>query len=270
MSTPLQTDVTTTASVVIVVVVVIILVVIVVGVVIFVVIFRVKKRRQKLAVINKLQKVTMGLEIKLKQGRTTQIEASLSTDPSSNAEIPNPSYQGIDQHHDPPSTTNVSQESHIYTVPDTTSPQTDSRIYDTVYSEPIQPSLFTDTVGTPADSEDLQPYAPIYSVPINLPKSDKVLLKVFGSNIREICELGMGRFGKVVLADTVGLSAKDLKLSESDDKTKSTLVAVKKLKSDALNTTKEAFEKEVNFMSRLTDRNIIHILGVCYEDTLSL
>ena len=131
MSTPLQTDVTTTASVVIVVVVVIILVVIVVGVVIFVVIFRVKKRRQKLAVINKLQKVTMGLEIKLKQGRTTQIEASLSTDPSSNAEIPNPSYQGIDQHHDPPSTTNVSQESHIYTVPDTTSPQTDSRIYDT-------------------------------------------------------------------------------------------------------------------------------------------
>ena len=163
MSTPLQTDVTTTASVVIVVVVVIILVVIVVGVVIFVVIFRVKKRRQKLAVINKLQKVTMGLEIKLKQGRTTQIEASLSTEPSSNAEIPNPSYQGIDQHHDPPSTTNVSQESHIYTVPDTTSPQTaetDSRICDTVYSEPIQPSLFTDTVGTPSDSEDLQPYAP--------------------------------------------------------------------------------------------------------------
>ena len=94
-----------------------------------------------------------------------------------------------------------------------------------------------------------------------------MLLKVFGSNIREICELGMGRFGKVVLADTVGLSAKDLKLSESDDKTKSTLVAVKKLKSDALNTTKEAFEKEVNFMSRLTDRNIIRILGVCYEDT---
>ena len=24
--------------------------------------------------------------------------------------------------------------------------------------------------------------------------------------------------------------------------------------------------KEVNFMSRLTDRNVIRILGVCYED----
>ena len=77
----------------------------------------------------------------------------------------------------------------------------------------------------------------------------------------------MGHFGKVILAETVGLSAKDLRLSESDDdKSKSTLVAVKKLKSDAPNATKEAFEKEANFMSRLTDGNVIRILGVCYED----
>ena len=75
-------------------------------------------------------------------------------------------------------------------------------------------------------------------------------------------------FGKVILAETVGLSAKDLRLSESDDdKSKSTLVAVKKLKSDAPNATKEAFEKEVNFMSRLTNKNVIRILEVCYEDT---
>ena len=68
----------------------------------------------------------------------------------------------------------------------------------------------------------------------------------------------MGQFGKVILAETVGLSAKDLRLSESDDdESKSTLVAVKKLKSDAPNATKEAFGKEVNFMSRLTDKNII-------------
>ena len=78
----------------------------------------------------------------------------------------------------------------------------------------------------------------------------------------------MGCFGKVILAETVGLSAKELRLSESDDdKSNSTLVAVKKLKLDAPNATKEAFEKEVNFMSRLTDKNIIRILGVCYEDT---
>ena len=181
---------------------------------------------------------------------------------------PNPKYQNVDQHSN---TTNAQQETDIYTVPDTTSSNTleaDSGTYEKVYSEPIQPSLFTDAVQTPSDTKDLQPYGPIYTFPTALPKSEEGPLKVFHNNIREILELGKGLFGKVILAETVGLSAKDLRLSESDDdKGKSTLVAVKKLKSHAPNATKEAFEKEVNFMSRLTDRNIIRILGVCYEDT---
>ena len=191
------------------------------------------------------------------------------SDPTSEKIQSSAVYQNIDQH---PSTTNV-QEADINNVPDTTNSHTveiPSEISETVYSKPIQPSLFADAVGT-ADSEDFQPYGPIYTgpmytIPINLPKSKKVLLNISG--IREIRELGMGQFGKVILAETVGLSAKDLRLSESDaDKSKSTLVAVKKLKSDAPNATKEAFEKEVNFMSRLTDRNIIRMLGVCYKDT---
>ena len=178
----------------------------------------------------------------------------------------------MNQHHNTPSTADLSQGNDIYTVPDTTSSSAvdgDSSLYETVYSEPIQPSLFTDAVETPSDCEDLHPYAPIYTVSMNLAENKQVLLKVCGSNnIRENHELGMGQFGKVILAETVGLSAKDLRLSESDDdKSKSTLVAVKKLKSDAPSTTKEAFEKEVNFMSRLTDRNVICILGVCHEDT---
>ena len=192
------------------------------------------------------------------------------SDPMSEEKESKPTYQDIGQHCDPTSTTNV-QENDIYTEPDTTSSHTvdgDSGTYETVYSEPIQPSLFTDPAETPSDSEDFQPYAPIYTIPTDLPKSEKVLLKVFGNNIKEIRELGMGQFGKVILAETVGLSAKDLRLSESDDdKSKSTLVAVKKLKSNAPNATKEAFEKEAKFMSRLTDRNVIRILGVCYEDT---
>ena len=187
------------------------------------------------------------------------------------AKDPNPMYQNMNQHHNTPSTTDLSQGIDIYTVPDTTSSPAvdrDSALYETVYSEPIQPSLFTDAVETPSDCENLHPYAPIYTVPINLPESKEVLMKVFGSNIREIHELGTGLFGEVILAETVGLSAKDLRLSESDDdKSKSTLVAVKKLKSGAPNATKVAFEKEVKFMSRLTDRNVIRILGVCYEDT---
>ena len=196
-----------------------------------------------------------------------QVSLSHST---SKATDPNPMYQNMNQHHDAPSTTDVPQGSDIYTVPDTTSltVDPDSGTYETVYSEPIQPSLFTGAVETPSDCEDLHPYAPVYTVPINLPESKEVLLKVVGSSIREIHELGTGLFGKVVLAETVSLSAKDLRLSESDDnKSKSTLVAVKKLKSGAPNATKVAFEKEVKFMSRLTDRNVIRILGVCYEDT---
>ena len=193
------------------------------------------------------------------------------SDSMSEGKEPNPTYQNRDQHHGPSNTTNVPQGNDIYTVPDTTSSHTvdtDSGAYETLYSEPIQPSLFTDAVQNPSDSDDLHPYAPIYTVPINLLESKEGPLKVFGSNIREIHELGIGQFGKVILAETVGLSAKDLRLSESDDdKSKSTLVAVKKLKSDAPSTTKEAFEKEVDFMSRLTDGNVIRILGICHEDT---
>ena len=178
-----------------------------------------------------------------------------------------PTYEDVNQHCDPLSTTNVPQGNDIYTEADTVSLHNDET-YETVYSEPIQPSLFTDAVETPNNVEDLHPYTPIYTIPTNLPKREKQILKVFGGNIREIRELGMGQFGMVVLAETVGLSAKELRLSESDDdKSNSTLVAVKKLKLDAPNATKEAFEKEVNFMSRLTDKNIIRILGVCYEDT---
>ena len=182
-----------------------------------------------------------------------------------------PVYQDVNQHGVPASTTSVPQETDTYTVPDTTSSHTTeahSRIPEVVYSEPIQPSLFTDAVRNSSSSDEIQPYAPIYTIPINMPKSEEMPLKVSGSNIREIHELGMGQFGKVILAETVGLSAKDLRLSEADDdKSKLTVVAVKKLKSDAPNATKDAFEKEVNFMSRLSDGNVIRILGVCYEDT---
>ena len=157
----------------------------------------------------------------------------------------------------------------IYTTPDIASSKTvkiDNG--EAVYSEPIHPSLFTDAVESASDSQNSLPYTSIYTIPTPLTKSEEMPLKVFGDNIREIHELGIGVFGQVILAETVGLSPKDLKMNESDDdKSNSTLVAVKTLKSGAASTTKEAFEKEVNFMSRLNDRNVIRILGVCHEDT---
>ena len=182
----------------------------------------------------------------------------------------NPMYQSIDQSCESPSYTNVPEGTavdDIYTMPDIANPHTVEPDNEAVYSEPLQPSHFTGAVASPSDSEDLQPYGPIYSATTTLPKKE-MPLKVFANNIQEIHELGIGLFGKVILAKTVGLSQKDLKMSESDDdKSKSTLVAVKTLKSGAPSTTKEAFEKEVNFMSQLNDRNVIRILGVCYEDT---
>ena len=80
-------------------------------------------------------------------------------------EVSNVLYQSMDQHRDHPSTPNVPQGNDFYTVPDITSShtiETDNGNYETVYSEPLQPSLFTDAVETPADSEYVQPYAPIY------------------------------------------------------------------------------------------------------------
>ena len=232
----------------------------------------VPKSKELLEYLNQNSTVISGYsELELEQDHCEHAEPPRDvniSEPLSAEMEPNPKYQNVDQHS---STTNAQQETDIYTVPDTTSSNTlqaDSGTNETVYSEPIQPSLFTGAVETPSDTKDLQPYGPIYTFPTALPKSEEGPLKVFHDNIREILELGKGLFGKVILAETVGLSAKDLRLSESDDdKGKSTLVAVKKLKSHAPNATKEAFEKEVNFMSRLTDRNIIRILGVCYEDT---
>ena len=179
----------------------IILVVIVVGVVILVVIFSAKKRKQQLE-INKLQTITIenaDIEVKLKQNETAKNEASLSADQStyevsnilyqsmdqkvnlkqdritkkedvlsadqSPYEVLNILYQNVDHHCDPPSTTKVPQGNDTYTVPNTTSSNTleaDSGTYEMVYSEPIQPSLFTDVARNPSDSEYVQPYAPLY------------------------------------------------------------------------------------------------------------
>ena len=163
----------------------------------------------------------------------------------------------------------VDSVDNIYAEPSAQGEDSEQGIYETVYSEPIKPSLFTHDLSDSTEwQEDLQPYAPIYTVPIAPPKEEEKPLEVTDDNIREVHQLGTGAFGQVVLATTVGLSLKDLKMSSTDDdKTKSVLVAVKMLKPSASSGMQEIFQKEQKFMGRLKHENVIRLLGVCTTDT---
>ncbi|XP_003387055.2 PREDICTED: uncharacterized protein LOC100639991 [Amphimedon queenslandica] len=124
-----------------------------------------------------------------------------------------------------------------------------------------RPSSVTDG-GTP---QRLLPFPSTYAQPLPVEKSQSSsLLEVTEDNVKIISELGVGQFGKVFLAHTVGLTLSDLNLG-SGQTTISVLVAVKVLHSDADELERETFEKEVKFMSRIKHENIIQILGVCLK-----
>ena len=132
-----------------------------------------------------------------------------------------------------------------------------------IYSESINPSHFRQARSLSPPELELHPYTSIYDDPQPLIRSEGPK-EVTAKNIREKRNLGVGQFGQVILAETVGLSLKDLKLSDSnDDKSISILVALKKLKPNAERPVKEAFEKEIKFMSRLKNDNVVRLLGIC-------
>lgn len=88
-------------------------------------------------------------------------------------------------------------------------------------------------------------------------------LEVSVKNIKLFREIGVGNFGKVHLAETVGLTRNDLGLSDEDLLQQPALVAVKMLQKNASTDTLNAFEKECKFMSRLNHKNVIRLLAVC-------
>ena len=135
--------------------------------------------------------------------------------------------------------------------------------YDHVYNETLEPSMLQNSVSSDGSEWGL-PFAPIYDIPKPLKKSEE-LLQISRQKIVEIRNLGVGRFGKVVLAATVGVSLKDLKLGTNDDRNRSILVAIKKLREDADSHLKEIFEQEIKFMTRLKNANVVRLLGVCKD-----
>ena len=183
----------------------------------------------------------------------------------------------------------ISHGEDIYTDPDVKF-QADSQqaIYEAVYSDSsVRPSIFKQQMdqqrsndskkeskqsAANSDSEEEEEekvamYAPIYVLSETSSQPKRQPLTVTNDHIHGVKVLGTGFFGKVVLADTVGLSLKDLNLSDhDDDKSVSIRVAIKKLKRNASETTREAFEKEYKFMSRLDHPNVIRTLGVCTTD----
>jgi len=135
-----------------------------------------------------------------------------------------------------------------------------------LYSEAdFKPSLFAESRPTSVSPTSLAelPCVSIYADPEPLIRSEGPK-EIFPGNVQEIKDLGVGQFGEVVLAKTVGLSLKDLQIDEDDDNKNITVhVAVKKLKNSAENHVKEAFEKEIKFMSRLHNNNVIRLLAIC-------
>ena len=161
----------------------------------------------------------------------------------------------------------------IYAAPDLperteASTMFDENEDDPIYSETINPS---DIMGsTSYDSallaDHLCPYASIYADPMPLDKSEGPPI-VSNKNIEILHQLGTGQFGEVILANTVGLSHQYLGIGNSTNSSISIKVAVKTLKADPTDEVQKSFEKEIKFMSRLKDDNVIRLLGICTTGT---
>ena len=108
---------------------------------------------------------------------------------------------------------------------------------------------------------------PTYAIPISPTRHERKVKEVKATSIREIRKIGSGAFGDVVLAETIGLSPRDLGLGESEDQDKPILVAVKKLRNEAPHDVQETFKSEARFMSRLKHKNVISLIAVCKSGT---
>ena len=137
-----------------------------------------------------------------------------------------------------------------------------------IYSEAINPAaIITDLSADYCTVDDkVSPYASIYTDPSPLIKSEGPPI-VSNNNIKPLHKLGVGLFGEVMLANTVGLSYRRLGIGNSNDTKVSIKVAVKMLKASPSEEVRKSFEKEIKFMSRLKDDNVIRLLGICTTGT---
>ena len=100
--------------------------------------------------------------------------------------------------------------------------------------------------------------APIYDEPSPLEEAEGPTY-VEWSDVKLVGKIGEGQFGDVYLAETSSIST-----TEMGD---ASLVAVKTLKEDYSPSLKQQFEKEIKFMSRLDNANVVKMLGICNKGT---
>ena len=116
--------------------------------------------------------------------------------------------------------------------------------------------------STGLDNEPV--YAPLYDIL----SSNEINVPLFKpNNIKLLRTLGMGYFGKVLLAETVNINWEDFNFTARENYiSRTTKVAVKKLKANCSASIKVAFHKELKFMSRLQHENIVRVLGACLQE----
>ena len=118
----------------------------------------------------------------------------------------------------------------------------------------------TEEIGYDDVSNNLSMCVPIYDDPSPLDKSEAPKI-VEWDNISILTNIGEGQFGDIFLAETIGIDAAELERTETNA-TRS-LVAIKTLKRDHTASLKQLFEKEIKFMARLDNANVIRLLGIC-------
>ena len=158
--------------------------------------------------------------------------------------------------------TSAEQSGYFYSNPTYSSPSYSNNMWSGFYLDDPSDFVYCDPVN---DTKGfLYSCTSIYDDSLPLMPQERPL-EVMPENIVKVSDLGVGNFGDVMLARTVGLSLVDLRLSETDrDPNVSVRVAIKTLKPNI--GLREAFDREIKFMSRLNHENIIRLLGVCSRD----
>ena len=166
----------------------------------------------------------------------------------------------------------------IYATPNYPKPNKVSTVYDDerleenpiyslesnpIHQEAIKPDdIDCSTHACSSEDDGPCPYSSVYADALPLLKSQGPPI-VARTNLKPVRLLGTGHFGKVILAETLGLSNQYLGIGNSNDINISIQVAVKTLKDSPAEEVRKSFEKEIKFMSRLRDDNVIRLLGIC-------